>query len=163
MKVILGPGAFGDAGSMRPYVDGFRERGVDAVAVDLPRGAAARAVPTFLAACPPEPLVAGGHSFGGRVASLAALEREFAGLVLFSFPLRLAVRQRTEHWPRITCPVLVLNGEEDELAPIEQLRDAVALLPRGRLITFPRAGHGLGPALAEALDEAARFVATLSA
>jgi predicted alpha/beta-hydrolase family hydrolase len=163
VRVVLGPGAFGAADSMRPYVDGLRERGVDALAVDLPRGAAARAVPAFLAACPPERVVAGGHSFGGRVASLAALERDFAGLLLFSYPLRQAAALRTAHWPRIECPVLVLNGEEDELAPIEELRAAMAHLRRGRLVTFPGAGHDLRGALSRALDEAAGFVATLSA
>ena len=163
MKVVLGPGAFGAADSIRPYVDGLRERGVDAIAVDLPRGAAARAVPAFLAACPAGRVVAGGHSFGGRVASLAALEREFAGLILFSFPLRSAWRQRTDHWPRIGCPVLVLNGEEDDLAPLADLRQAMTRLPQGRLLLFPDVGHGLGSALPDALDDAARFVATLSA
>jgi len=119
-------------------------------------------VPSFLAACPAGPLVAGGHSFGGRVASLAALEREFAGLVLFSYPLRQAWRRRTAHWSAIECPVLVLNGDQDELSPLDELRQAMALLRRGRLITFPGAGHGLGDALPQALDEAVRFVATLS-
>jgi predicted alpha/beta-hydrolase family hydrolase len=160
--VVLGPGAFGEAESMREYVAGLRARGVEAAAVDLPRGAAARAVPAFLAACPEGRLVAGGHSFGGRVASLAALERDFAGLVLFSYPLRKAWRQRTQHWAEIGCPVLILNGEEDELAPLDDLRRALPLLRQGRLLTFPGAGHGLGAALPAALDEAARFVATLS-
>jgi predicted alpha/beta-hydrolase family hydrolase len=162
VKVVLGPGAFGAADSIRPYVEGLRERGLEALAVDLPRGAAKRAVPAFLAACPPEPVVAGGHSFGGRVASLAALERGFAGLLLFSFPLGSAARARTTHWPLIECPVLVLNGEDDELAPVDELREAVKLLRRGRLLTFAGAGHGLGRALPLALDEAVRFVATLS-
>ena len=147
---------------MSVYIDGFRRRGVEATAVDLPRGAAARAVPAFLAACPPEPIVAGGHSFGGRVASLAALERDFAGLLLFSYPLRRAARERTAHWSQIACPVLVLNGEDDELAPLPDLRRVVGLLRRGRLVTYPRVGHGLGSALPRALDEAARFVANLS-
>ena len=160
MKVVLGPGAWKPASSMQPYVDGLRVRGVDAVAVELPRGAAERAVPAFLDSCPPGPLVAGGYSFGGRVASLAALERDFAGLILFSYPLRDAWRKRTEHFPRIRCPVLVLNGEQDELAPLADLKQAMEFLPTARLVTFA-AGHGLAEALDEALDEAARFVATL--
>jgi predicted alpha/beta-hydrolase family hydrolase len=148
---------------MRPYLDGLHKRGVAAIAVDLPRGAVARAVPSFLAACPPGVVVAGGHSFGGRVASLAALERDFAGLLLFSYPLRNAWRARTAHWPRLRLPVLVLNGEDDPLAPLTDLRQAVTLLRHGRLVTFPGVGHGLGRSLPKALDEAAGFVATLSA
>src|SRR5260370_31842444 len=48
MRVVLGHGASGNAASMKPYVDGFKRRGIDAVAVDLPRGGAERAVPVFI-------------------------------------------------------------------------------------------------------------------
>jgi hypothetical protein len=43
------------------------------------------------------------------------------------------------------------------------LREKVALLPGGRLVSFPKAGHGLKGALDEALDLAADFVRTLEA
>ncbi len=45
---------------------------------------------------------------------------------------------------RITCPVLVLGGEDDPTTPIEDQEDIVAALPRG-LATFHRfagCGHG---------------------
>ena len=48
MRVILGHGASGNAASMKPYVDGFKRRGIDAIAVDLPRGGAEKAVPVFI-------------------------------------------------------------------------------------------------------------------
>jgi predicted alpha/beta-hydrolase family hydrolase len=159
---VLGPGAFGDAASMAGHVAGLRARGIAAEAVDLPRGRAERAAPVFAALAAPD-VVAGGHSFGGRAASLAAADVRFAGLVLFGFPLSGRAEERTAHFPRIRCPVLVLNGEADELSPIDLVREKVALLPDGRLISFPGADHRLRGALEEALDAAAAFVRGLGA
>jgi predicted alpha/beta-hydrolase family hydrolase len=147
---------------MRRHVDGLRARGVAAEAIDLPRGRAERAAPVFAALAGPG-VVAGGHSFGGRAASLAAAEAGFAGLLLFGFPLAGRAVERTAHFPRVGCPVLVLNGDVDELSPIEVLRERVALLPRGRLIGYPGAGHDLDGVLDLALDAAADFVHTLQA
>lgn len=164
-RVVLGPAAFGAAADLGPLVTGLRARGVAAEAVDLPRGRAERAAGVFAALAGPG-VVAGGHSFGGRAASLAAADSAvpFAGLLLFGFPLAGKAEARTAHFPRIRCPVLVLNGEADELSPPETLRERVALLPRGRLVLFPAAGHRLrGRALALALDEAAAFVRALGA
>jgi pimeloyl-ACP methyl ester carboxylesterase len=59
---------------------------------------------------------------------------------------------RTEHRPRIAIPTLILEGEADPFARIDLLRAAMPLLPLGRLVTFPRLGHGLVPVLDEALD-----------
>ncbi|HYW22569.1 MAG TPA: alpha/beta family hydrolase [Terriglobales bacterium] len=163
MHVVLGPGAMTRADSLAAHVAGLRARGIDAEAIDLPRGRAERAAPLFAALAGPD-VVAGGHSFGGRAASLAAAEPhvEFAGLLLFGFPLSGRPDERTAHFSRIRCPVLVLNGEADELSPFAVLREKVALLPRGRLIGFPRQGHALKEAaLEEALDIAARFVSSL--
>jgi predicted alpha/beta-hydrolase family hydrolase len=150
------------AAALARHVAGLRSRGIAAEAVDLPRGRAERAAPVFAALAGPD-VVAGGHSFGGRAASLAAAQPgvEFAGLVLFGFPLAGRADERTAHFPRISCPVLVLNGERDEIAPIAVLREKVALLPRGRLVAFPNAGHRLDGALDAALDAAAEFVRTL--
>ncbi|HXM58202.1 MAG TPA: alpha/beta family hydrolase [Candidatus Dormibacteraeota bacterium] len=143
-------------------MDGLRARGVATEAVELPGGRAERAAPVFAALAGPD-VVAGGHSFGGRAASLAAAEPGvvFAGLVLFGFPLSGRADERTAHFPRIACPVLVLNGDADELSPIDVLAARVALLPRGRLVVLPGAGHRLGAALDAALDHAADFISTL--
>ncbi|HSR23299.1 MAG TPA: alpha/beta family hydrolase, partial [Candidatus Eisenbacteria bacterium] len=126
-------------------------------------GRAERAAPVFAALAGPD-VVAGGYSFGGRAASLAAAQPgvQLAGLVLFGFPLAGRADDRTAHFSRIGCPVLVLNGEEDELSPVDVLREKVALLPHGRLVVFPGAGHGLDGALDAALDVAADFVRTLT-
>jgi predicted alpha/beta-hydrolase family hydrolase len=165
----LGHGASGTAASMAPFVEGLERRGVPAVAIDLPRRRAEEAVGAFHLTVPSVAGIAvGGHSYGGRVASLAAAEpgAPYAGLVLFSYPLHPPGRpERTEarvaHWPSIACPVLLLSGESDPFARITLLRTAVDLLPSAELVTYPRLGHTLKPVLDDVLDRAAAFLAGL--
>jgi predicted alpha/beta-hydrolase family hydrolase len=167
-RIYLGHGASGDAASMRPFVTGLESRGIPAAAVDLPKRKAEEAVAAWVQAVPDGPGIAvGGHSFGGRVASLAAAQahpdRRYQALVLFSYPLHPPGQPdrsaaRTAHWPEIRCPVLLLSGEADPFARIALLRDAVGQLPEAHLVTFPRLGHTLKPRLGEALDLAAAFL-----
>jgi predicted alpha/beta-hydrolase family hydrolase len=150
---------------MRRHVEGLRARGITAEAIDLPRGRAERAAYVFEALIGPG-VVIGGHSFGGRAASLAAAAAASgarpAGLIAFGFPLSAHAGLRTAHFPRIACPALIVNGDRDELSPIDVLRERAALLPRGRLVVLPGAGHQLDDRqLDAALDIAADFVRTL--
>ena len=172
LRVVLGHGASGTAVSMAPFVDGLRARGIEAVAVDLPKRKAEDVVPRWLELAPPGPdIVVGGHSFGGRVASLAAAAASetggYRGLVCFSYPLHRPgfpeLGPRVAHWPSIPCPVLLLSGESDPFARIELLRAAVPLLRHGELVTYPRLGHGLKPVLDDALDRTAAFIRALPA
>jgi len=172
--LVLGHGASGSAATMAPHVAGLRARGIDARAVDLPRGRAERAIPVFatLLGAEPEthrPIAVGGHSFGGRVASLAAADACDAGrpplaLVLLSYPLHAPGRRddwdaRTAHWPRLTCPVILLSGSSDPFATPALLSRALAeRLPAAELVTYPRLGHTLAPMLEDVLDRVAAFV-----
>jgi predicted alpha/beta-hydrolase family hydrolase len=164
IHVYIGHGASGNAASMAAHVEGLRRRGVEATAIDLPKRKAEDAVPVFRTIVPDGPDVAvGGQSYGGRVASLAAAEPDttYAGLVLFSYPLHLPGKPeslRTEHWPAIRCPVLLLSGEADPFARIDLLRAAVPLLRDAELVTYPRLGHTLKPVLDDALDRTAEFL-----
>jgi uncharacterized protein len=133
--------------------------------ISLPKGTAERAIPAFREAFSAEEarVVTGGQSFGGRVASLLAAEVPPAALVCFAYPLHAPGRhdawnERTSHWPRIMCPVLLLSGESDPFARTELLRRAVERLPDGRLVTYAGVGHGVGPVLDDALDAAAEFI-----
>lgn len=167
--VHLGHGASGTAASMAAFVEGLGSRGLEARAVDLPKRRAEDAVGAWRAAVPDGvATVAGGHSYGGRVASLAAAEAGtgYGALVLFSYPLHPPggpdrAAARVSHWPRIECPVLLLSGEADPFARVELLRALVADLPRATLVTYPRLGHTLKPVLDDALDRVVAFVRAL--
>jgi predicted alpha/beta-hydrolase family hydrolase len=168
LHVFLGHGASGDAASMAPFVRGLRSRGLTADAVNLPKRKAEEAVPAWRAAVPDgRGTVAGGHSYGGRVSTLAAAAGAgYAGLVLFSFPVHAPggferAAARVAHFPSITCPVLLLSGESDPFARLDLLRAAVAQLPTAELVTYPRLGHTLQPVLDDVLDRVAAFVAAL--
>jgi predicted alpha/beta-hydrolase family hydrolase len=169
--VLLAHGASGSAASMAPHVAGLRRRGIEAHAVSLPRGTVERALPVYEAAAPPgmsSRTIIGGHSFGGRVASLLAAKpgAAYAGLILLSYPLHRpglpdTWDARTAHWSRIACPVILLSGEADPFAKIELLRGAATRLPRSELVTYPGVRHGIGPVLDDALDRIAAWVARL--
>ena len=169
--IYLGHGASGNAASMRPYVEGLRARGVDSFTVPasgkLPMRAE-RAMETFRAEVPGlGAAVIGGQSYGGRVASMLAAVEPVAGLVLFSYPLHRPGHPeelRTDHFAGLRCPVLLLSGEADGFARIDLLREAVRLIPRAELVTYPGVGHGVhrdAAAFADALDRAVVFARAL--
>jgi predicted alpha/beta-hydrolase family hydrolase len=163
-RLYLAHGASGSAASMRPHVRGLAARGIDAAAVQLPRTRAERAVAAYRDAAPPSPgTIVGGHSYGGRVASLLAAEEPYAGLVLLSYPLHSPGRgerwdERTAHWPSVLCPVLLLSGDRDQFARVDLLRSAVERLPNAELVVYPGLRHGIGPVLDDALDRIATWV-----
>lgn len=167
MKVFLGPGATGGVDSLKPYIDGLATRRIEAQAVKLPSGNAERAVPLFLQQSGTgSDVVVGGRSYGGRVASLAAADsaNDFAGLLLFAYPLHrpgFPQQLRTEHWPRIRCPVLIVQGESDPFGSPDELRREVGKLREVRVVMLRGTGHSLKERLDDALTAAADWIASL--
>lgn len=96
----------------------------------------------------------GGHSYGGRQATmLAAEEPEVAdALLLLSYPLHPPGRPqqlRTGHFGSIRIPALFVHGSRDTFGSEEEMRAALALIPaRTDLAMIERAGHSLIPAVA---------------
>jgi hypothetical protein len=92
----------------------------------------------------------GGHSYGGRQASMLAAENPelVDGLLLLSYPLhppKKPEQLRTAHFPKLETPVLFFHGSRDPFGSIEELRKAIALIPaETRLIVVEGAGHDLG-------------------
>ena len=167
MTIYLAHGASGNAASMQPHLDGLRERGLQAQPISLSVGLAERSVPAYARQVDDLPAaIIGGQSYGGRVASLLAAEQSPLALVLLSYPLHRPGhpewQPRTEHWSRISCPVLLLSGESDPFARIDLLHIAVEQLADHELVTYPRVGHGLRAVLDDALDRVATFAAQLS-
>ncbi|HYL13020.1 MAG TPA: alpha/beta fold hydrolase [Terriglobales bacterium] len=92
----------------------------------------------------------GGHSYGGRQASmLVAEESKLAdGLLLLSYPLhppRNRAQLRTQHLPNLYVPTLFLHGTRDPFGSSEEIEAALKLIPAPtKLVTVEGAGHDLG-------------------
>lgn len=114
------------------------------------------------------PLIAGGHSYGGRQTSMvvAAHDVFVDVLTLFSYPVHppgKPERARTEHLPDVTVPTVFAHGSSDPFGTIDEVRDAAALIPAPtEIVEITGARHDLGskkidvPALA--VDAALRLV-----
>jgi uncharacterized protein len=91
----------------------------------------------------------GGHSYGGRQASMLAAEDRSvaAALLLLSYPLHPPGRPmqlRTAHFAQLRVPSLFVSGTRDEFGSIEEITSALAQVPaRTRLLVIEGAGHKL--------------------
>jgi predicted alpha/beta-hydrolase family hydrolase len=76
------------------------------------------------------PLVLGGKSMGGRIASQAVAAGAPAdGLVLHGYPLHPPGRPdrvRMAHLPDVKVPMLFVEGTRDSFCPLDTLRDVIA-------------------------------------
>ncbi len=114
----------------------------------------------------PGRLIAGGHSYGGRQTAMAAAARHGLAdaLLLLSYPLHppgKPERKRTDYFPQLRTPVLFIHGTRDAFGTLEELREAIALIPaRTGLVAVEGAGHELARAGAE-LPRAMRDVPAL--
>jgi hypothetical protein len=96
------------------------------------------------------PVVLGGHSYGGRQASMLAAEQ--AGLVeallLLSYPLHPPGKPnqpRTAHFPDLRTPALFVHGTNDPFGTTDEFTEALKMIPaKTELIEVAGAGHDLG-------------------
>jgi len=92
----------------------------------------------------------GGHSYGGRQATiLAASDSELVdGLLLLSYPLhppRKPTQLRTQHLPDLRTPSMFVHGTRDPFGSIEEVESALYLIPAKHLLMpVEGAGHDLG-------------------
>lgn len=109
----------------------------------------------------------GGHSYGGRMATMLAAEDPSVadGMLLLSYPLhppRKPEQLRTAHFPKLSTPALFVHGSRDAFASSEEMSAALELIPvKTRLLEIEGAGHELiskrsGPATVTAIVGAAR-------
>ncbi len=91
----------------------------------------------------------GGHSYGGRQATMLAAEDPglVNGLLLLSYPLhppRQPSQLRTTHFPSLQTPALFVQGTRDPFGSLEEMKAALKLIPaRTLLLPFEGAGHDL--------------------
>ncbi len=91
----------------------------------------------------------GGHSYGGRQASMLAASEPAVveGLLLLSYPLhppKQPNQLRTAHFPSLQVPVLFVHGQRDGFGTIAEMESALKLIPaRAELMQVQGAGHEL--------------------
>ena len=95
------------------------------------------------------PVIAGGHSYGGRMTSVVVGEGTPVDvLTLFSYPLHppgKPERLRTEHFAAITSPTVFTQGTADPFGTIDELRTAVRAIPAPvQIVEITGARHDLG-------------------
>jgi predicted alpha/beta-hydrolase family hydrolase len=96
------------------------------------------------------PLYFGGHSYGGRQASmLAAEESQLArALLLTSYPLHppgKPAQLRVQHFPQLKIPALFVIGTRDPFGTVEEVETARKLISAtSSVLVVQDAGHDLG-------------------
>jgi len=111
-----------------------------------------RAAVEALARTGPRRVALGGHSYGGRQASLLAAEDPTVAraLLLLGYPLHPPKRPaelRVAHFPQLRMPVLFVHGTADPFGSVAELRGALTLVSAPTTLHLePGVGHDLGAA-----------------
>lgn len=161
-----GAGANCDSPLLKAMADAFCAAGLSVLRCDLPfrqlrphgpplRGSAERDQQGLRAAVESMRrhtagrIFLGGHSYGGRQASMlaAAAPGLVEGLLLLSYPLHPPKRPdqlRTKHFPLLQTPALFVHGARDGFGSIAEIATALTLIPAPtELMTIESAGHEL--------------------
>ena len=92
----------------------------------------------------------GGHSYGGRQASMLCAEQPelVSSLLLLSYPLhppRKPDQLRTQHLFHLRVPTLFVHGTRDPFGTLAEIENALKLIPaKTKLVPVEGAGHDLG-------------------
>ncbi|KIQ15066.1 alpha/beta hydrolase family protein [Rhodococcus sp. MEB064] len=161
-----GAGSTCDAAILVHVATELAERGIRVARIDLPfRQARPKGPPNRAGAAADRagiaaavtamrsdvPMIVGGHSYGGRQASMLVAEepRIADGLLALSYPLHPPKKPetlRTEHFPDIRVPTVVVHGSRDTFATGEEMAEHTALIGAPvTVVTIEGAGHDLAP------------------
>ena len=128
-----------------PYAEQGRGRNANAVCQETVRSAVAAAHTTASDLS----ILVGGHSFSGRMSSMAAAEaplEHVRGLVFFAFPLHPSGKPSTEraaHLSDVTIPMLFLSGTRDKLGELDLLQPTCeGISDKATLHLLDTADHG---------------------
>ncbi|HKD81375.1 MAG TPA: alpha/beta fold hydrolase [Candidatus Angelobacter sp.] len=166
--IVLTHGAGANCSSrlLTALAGAFADAGFMVLRCDLPFRQSRRFGPPFPALAPrdreglrraveilrqksPGRIFLGGHSYGGRQASILAAEQPemVPGLLLLSYPLhppRKPTQLRTAHFPQLKTSSLFVHGGRDPFGSHVEMSTALALLPgKHLLIEVEGAGHEL--------------------
>jgi predicted alpha/beta-hydrolase family hydrolase len=167
--LVLTHGAGSNAGAplLVAVAEGLAAAGITVLRVDLPFRQARPHGPPFPAAAAqdraglkrallilrgrvPGEVFLGGHSYGGRQATMLAAEEPdiAAGLLLLSYPLHPPKRPadlRTAHFAQLSTPAVFIHGARDPFGSIEEMQAALELIAGPHeLVAIEGAGHDLG-------------------
>ena len=166
VSVVLAHGAGSDCNSrlLVAVCTAFAEAGVTAMRIDLPFRVAGDKMPRdqgrdrlgirtsvdFIRRG--GRVFMGGHSYGGRMASMLAAEDAAAadGLLLMSYPLhppRNPEQLRTAHFPALKTPCLFVHGTRDPFGSPEEMRAAIP--SHAQIMLVEKAGHELKPVITD--------------
>lgn len=161
-----GAGSNAQAPFLVALAEAFCTAGVSVLRIDLPyrqlrpygspgRGDAARdreglkhAV-AALRKLAPRRIFMGGHSYGGRQATMLCADEPglVDGLLLCSYPLhppRKPEQLRVQHWPNLRDRSLFVHGTRDPFGAVGEIESALKLIPAEKsLVTVEGAGHDL--------------------
>ena len=162
-----GAGANRESPVLRAVASAFAAQGIAALRIDLPfrqarpkgppspawaerdREGLRRALAALARRCPGR-LVLGGHSYGGRQASMLLADAPGLahGLLLLAYPLHPPGRpehRRTEHLITLRTPTVFVHGTRDPFGFIDELDEARGMMPGPtRLLAVRDVGHDLG-------------------
>ncbi|HZS55718.1 MAG TPA: alpha/beta fold hydrolase [Bryobacteraceae bacterium] len=95
------------------------------------------------------PIVAAGHSYGGRQTTMiAAKQPDFCDAIMaLSYPLHPPNKPdqlRTVHFPELQVPVLFVQGSTDPFGTEAEMQEAIKAIPsQTRLVIIERGSHDL--------------------
>ena len=171
LVITHGAGSNSDTTLLKAVADAFAKSGVVTLRCDLPfrqqrpkgppfsaqaardREGLRRAVEALREAAGKKVFL-GGHSYGGRQATMLAAEEPGVadGLLLLSYPLHPPHKPqdlRTGHFGSIQIPALFVHGTRDTFGTVDEMRGALTLIPaRTDLAIVEGAGHSLNPHVA---------------
>lgn len=171
LVITHGAGSNSDTALLRAVAEAFAQAGVIVLRCDLPFRQQRPKGPPFPAQAGrdreglrraaeamrelvPGRVFLGGHSYGGRQASMLAAEETGLAdaLLLLSYPLhppRKPQDLRTGHFGSLNTPALFVHGTRDSFGSIDEMRAVLELIPaRTDLAVVDGAGHSLHPGVA---------------
>ena len=171
LVIAHGAGSNCESPLLRAVAEAFADAGFHVLRCDLPYRQVRATGPPFPGAAvrdreglqraadamreiTPGLVILGGHSYGGRQATLLAAETPTIAdsLLLLSYPLhppRKPEQLRTQHFPQLRTPALFIHGTRDPFGSVEEMAAALSAVPaRHQLVAIEKAGHELGAAAA---------------